>query len=164
MVTIRTATLDDAQAINDIGNHYIHETPANFKTEALTVGERKNWIAGFAATGRSRLLVASTNDHVIGYAGSSPFHERKAFETSVSTAIYLHPDNHLKGVGTLLYTELFRQLKTEDIHRIFAGITLPNPASRALHKKFEFKEVGTFTEAGRKFGQYWDVMWLEKSI
>lgn len=164
MVTIRSATLDDAEAINNIGNHYIYETPTNFKTDALTLEERKCWIAGFAVTGRYRLLVASKNDNAIGYAGSSPFHERKAYETSVSTTIYLHPDNHSKGIGTLLYNELFNLLKTEDIHRVFAGITLPNPASRAIHHKFGFKEVGTFTEAGRKFGRYWDVMWLEKSL
>lgn len=164
MVTIRTATLDDAEAINDIGNHFIHETPANFKADALTLEERKNWMAGFAATGRYRLLVASKNENLIGYASSYPFHERKAYETSVSAAIYLNPDDHSKGVGTLLYTELFKLLKTEDIHRVFAGISLPNPASRALHQKFGFREIGTFTEAGRKFGQYWDVMWLEKPL
>ena len=164
MVTIRSATYDDAEALNEIGNHYIHETPANFKTDALTIEERKSWIATFADTGRYKLLVAIEECRVVGYAGSSPFHERAAYQTSVSTAIYLHPRSQSKGIGSALYSELFSLLQMEDIHRIFAGITLPNPASRAIHKKFGFREVGIFTEAGRKCDRYWDVLWLEKHL
>jgi phosphinothricin acetyltransferase len=28
--------------------------------------------------------------------------------------------------------------------------------------RFGFREIGTFTEVGRKFGKYWDVLWMEK--
>jgi phosphinothricin acetyltransferase len=67
-----------------------------------------------------------------------------------------------KGIGTLLYTELFSQLAGEDVHRLVAGIAQPNPASNLLHERFGFKKIGTFTEVGRKFGKYWDVIWMEK--
>jgi phosphinothricin acetyltransferase len=40
----------------------------------------------------------------------------------------------------------------------------PNPASIALHERFEFKRVAHFTEQGRKFGRYWDVGWYEKAV
>jgi phosphinothricin acetyltransferase len=43
-------------------------------------------------------------------------------------------------------------------------VTLPNPASLALHHRFGFQEVGVFRENGRKLGRYWDVMWLERAI
>jgi CspA family cold shock protein len=36
---------------------------------------------------------------------------------------------------------------------------LPNDASGALHERFGFRKVGTFSANGRKFGQYWDVAW-----
>jgi phosphinothricin acetyltransferase len=55
-------------------------------------------------------------------------------------------------------------LQGEDIKRAYAGITLPNDASRAIHAKFGFKEVGVFTQAGRKYGKYWDVLWMEKPM
>ena len=45
-----------------------------------------------------------------------------------------------------------------------AGITLPNPASLALHRRFGFREVGVFTENGRKLGRYRDVAWLERPL
>jgi phosphinothricin acetyltransferase len=45
-----------------------------------------------------------------------------------------------------------------------AGITLPNAASLALHRRFGFSEVGVFSEVGRKFGRFWDVLWMEKAL
>jgi phosphinothricin acetyltransferase len=59
---------------------------------------------------------------------------------------------------------LFSVLGEEDVHRIVAGIAQPNATSIAFHEKFGFKQIGTFTEVGRKFGKYWDVMWMEKPM
>ena len=64
----------------------------------------------------------------------------------------------------MLYTALFDALAGEDIRKIVAGYTLPNPASAALHARFGFKPVGVFHENGRKFERYWDVAWLERTL
>ena len=50
------------------------------------------------------------------------------------------------------------------MHRAYAGITLPNPASLALHRSFGFQRVGQYDEVGRKFGRFWSVEWLEKKL
>jgi len=52
----------------------------------------------------------------------------------------------------------------ESVHRAFAGITLPNERSFALHARCGFSFVGTFREAGFKFGRYWDVGWFENDV
>ena len=41
---------------------------------------------------------------------------------------------------------------------------MPNAASVALHKSLGFTEVGTYHQVGRKFGRYWDVLWLEREL
>jgi phosphinothricin acetyltransferase len=63
-----------------------------------------------------------------------------------------------------MYRVLIDALKDEDIRRVLAGITLPNDASIALHRRFGFTDVGVFTECGRKFGKYWDVVWMERPL
>jgi phosphinothricin acetyltransferase len=68
------------------------------------------------------------------------------------------------GIGRMLYERLFAALAEEDVHRAYAGITLPNPASVGLHERFGFTRIGVFTHAGRKFGRYWDVVWYEKQL
>jgi hypothetical protein len=63
-----------------------------------------------------------------------------------------------------LYSALFESLSSEDIHRIVAGISQPNPASVALHLRFGFRQVGVFSSVGRKFDRYWDVAWFERPL
>ena len=69
-----------------------------------------------------------------------------------------------RGAGSRLYEGLFKALAGEDVHRAYAGIALPNPASVGLHERFGFKRVAHFTEQGRKFGQFWDVVWYEHPL
>jgi phosphinothricin acetyltransferase len=68
------------------------------------------------------------------------------------------------GIGSALYTALLEALAGEDIRIAVAGMTWPNEASLALHKKFGFQQIGLMHEVGRKFNRYWDVAWLEKRL
>ncbi|HET7339538.1 MAG TPA: GNAT family N-acetyltransferase [Candidatus Dormibacteraeota bacterium] len=163
-VNVRPATEKDLEAINQIYNHYVVQTHTTFDLEPITPGARREWFGHYAATGPHRVLVATDGDQVIGFATSSRFRPKPGYLTSVETSIYLTPEATGKGAGMKLYTELFRSLEGQDLHRAYAGIALPNPASIALHEKFGFKRVALFTEQGRKFGRYWDVAWFEKPL
>lgn len=163
-VEVRPGTEADLEALNDIYNHYVREAHYTFDLEPVTMEWRKEWFTHYAEVGRHRLLVALEGDQVIGYASSGQFRTKPAYSTSVETSVYVAPDAVGKGAGGRLYQELFRSLEGEDVHRAYAGIALPNPASIALHEKFGFKRVALFTEQGRKFGRYWDVAWYEKPL
>jgi phosphinothricin acetyltransferase len=63
-----------------------------------------------------------------------------------------------------MYEYLFELLADESIHRFYAGVTLPNPASVALHHRFGFKDIGVYDEVGFKLGRYWSVLWLERRV
>jgi phosphinothricin acetyltransferase len=163
-VDVRPATEDDLGAINDVYNHYVAETHVTFDDQPMSMDTRREWFSHHGGSGRYRLLVATDGDEVIGYASSSKFRPKPGYLTSVETSIYLAPDSVGRGAGAKLYTELFKSLEDEDVHRAYAGIALPNPASIALHERFGFKRVAHFTEQGRKFGRYWDVDWYEKPL
>jgi phosphinothricin acetyltransferase len=160
---IRTAERKDLPRITEIYNYYVLNTPVTFDLEAYTVERRESWFAHFAATGRHQLVIAEENGVVMGYAGTTRFRPKAAYEPTVETTIYCAPEAMGMGLGSRLYAELFEKLKGEDIHRFVAGYTLPNPASEALHRRFGFKVVGVFGENGRKFGKYWDVCWMERT-
>ena len=100
----------------------------------------------------------------IGWASSGPFKDRAAYDTSVETSVYLAPGEQGQGAGRRLYQTLFDALAREDVHRAFGGIALPNEASVGLHLAMGFHHVGTYSEVGRKFGQFWDVAWYEKGL
>jgi phosphinothricin acetyltransferase len=162
-IRIRTAVRGDLARITEIYNYYVVHTPVTFDVEAHAVESRESWFAQFGAAGRYRLLVAEENGIVMGYAGTTRFRPKAAYETTVETTIYCAPETIGRGIGKRLYAELFEVLEGEDIHRFVAGYALPNPASEALHRGFSFKVVGVFSENGRKFGKYWDVCWTERA-
>jgi len=163
-VTVRPAAEQDLGQLNDIYNRYVVETHFTFDIEPMTLEARREWFGHYDTAGRYRVLVGVSDATVIGYASSSRWRSKPAYETSVETSIYLAPDAVGRGIGTKLYEELFKQLQREDLHRAYAGIALPNQASIALHERVGFKRVAHFTEQGRKFDRYWDVSWYEKPL
>ena len=162
-VRIRAAVRGDLPRLTEIYNYYVVNTPVTFDVEPYTVERREAWFSQFGETGRYRLLVAEENGVVIGYAGTTRFRPKAAYDTTVETTLYCAPEAVGKGIGSLLYAALFESLRGEDIHRIVGIYVLPNPGSAALHRRFGFKVVGVFSENGRKFGKYWDVCWVERA-
>jgi phosphinothricin acetyltransferase len=163
-ICIRSAVRADLPRLTEIYNHYVIHTPVTFDLEPYTVERREAWFSQFDVSGRYRLFVAEENGSVVGYAGTTRFRLKAAYETTVETTIYCDPRAIGKGIGSRLYGALFDAIQHEDIGRIVAGYTLPNPASAALHERFGFQRVGVFTENGRKFGRYWDVAWNERPL
>jgi phosphinothricin acetyltransferase len=163
-VELRAATAVDLSAVNDIYNQYVAETHYTFDVEPMTADARREWFTHYGGSGRYRVVVAVSEGVVIGYASSSRFRLKPAYETSIETSVYLARESVGRGAGSRLYEGLFKALEGEDVHRAYAGVALPNPASIRLHERFGFKRAAHFTEQGRKFGRYWDVAWYEKPI
>ncbi|HEY3482061.1 MAG TPA: GNAT family N-acetyltransferase [Streptomyces sp.] len=166
-VQVKAGTEADLPALTDIYNHYIRETPITFDVSPFTPEQRRPWLLSHPEDGPHRLMVAHSATPIggiLGYATSSAFRPKAAYGTSVETTIYLAPGAGGRGIGTLLYKALFEALADEDLHRAYAGVTLPNEASVRLHERFGFRPVGVYEEVGRKFGAFHDVAWFEKRL
>jgi phosphinothricin acetyltransferase len=164
LLWVRSAVRSDLPRLTEIYNHYVMHTAVTFDVEPYTVEGRARWFAQFAENGRHRLMVAEQNGEVVGYAGTTAFRPKAAYDVTVETTIYCAPTATGKGVGAKLYGALFAAIEAEDIRSIVAGFTLPNPGSARLHERFGFRTVGTFLENGRKFGRFWDVCWTQKRL
>jgi phosphinothricin acetyltransferase len=166
--TVRPATEDDLPALTRIYNHYVEHTVATFDVEPFTVAARQPWFEHYAGTGPHRLLVAQVDSQVdsqvAGYATSGPFRLKPAYARTVETTVYLDPTATGRGVGSLLYGELLDLVTADGMHRAYAGVALPNDASEALHRRLGFRDVGTFTEVGRKQDRWVDVRWYERAL
>lgn len=162
---VREARSADLVGILEVYNHYVLSSPATFEIVAVDPRARGDWMEAHLHGGPHRLFVATDpQGHVVGWASTTPFRPRPAYRTTVESSVYCRPEHRGRGVGSMLYRALFRSLLGEDVERIVAGITLPNRASTALHSRFGFRHVGTFTRVGRKFGRFWDVAWFERPV
>ena len=163
-IRIRPANRADLPRLTEIYNHYVIHTPVTFDVEPYTVERRTAWFEQFALTGRYRLVVAEEDRLVLGYAGTTRFRPKAAYDTTVETTVYCSHESVGKGIGRKVYAGLFEALAGENINRIVGGYTLPNDGSAKLHEFFGFKNVGIFTQVGYKFGKYWDVQWTERPL
>ena len=162
---IRTATPDDLEALTTIYNHYIANSAITFDLHPFTAAERRAWFDDHSDSGPHRLLVAA-DEHgtCVGYSSSSRWRAKPAYSTTVEVSVYCHPNACGRGCGSALYRALFAALEQEDVTMLVAGVSLPNPASIALHERFGFRRVGVFHSVGRKFERFWDVAWFERPV
>jgi len=162
---IRRGRESDLPALRDILNHYILNTVVTFEMVELSLENRKTWFTQFSEKGRYQLFVAEGEGEVLGYAASLRFHQRPAYAPSVMSSIYLNPEHTGKGIGEKLYSELIDNLRdTEEVHRIYGLVVLPNPGSEKLHEKMGFQVAGLLHEGGYKFGKYHDVRMYEHRL
>src|SRR5260370_7560132 len=115
-VGVRPAMEGDLSAVNDVYNQYVTETHYTFDVEPMTVDARHEWFTHYGVAGRYRVMVAVSEGIVIGYASSSRFRAKPAYETSIETSVYLTPASVGRGAPSPLYEALFRPLAREDVH------------------------------------------------
>jgi L-amino acid N-acyltransferase YncA len=150
---IRLASAADAAAIAAIYAPYVTETFVSFEEAAPDAEEMAKRIAGDGA-GLHPWLVAEIDGRVIGFASSSPFRSRRSYRWTVETGVYLAPEAQGRGLGRKLMEQMLELLMAQNFTSAVAGITLPNPASVALHEKLGFVPCATYRETGFKLGEW----------
>jgi phosphinothricin acetyltransferase len=161
-MNIRQAKPTDAAPLLEIYRPVVENTVASFELIPPTVDEFADRIS--SSIQRHEWLVMEDADRLAGYAYATPHRAREAYKHSVETSVYIHAEYRGKGLGKKLYEALFVSLGSHDFHNAYAGITLPNAASVALHKALGFESVGIFREIGFKHGDWHDVSWWQRKI
>jgi L-amino acid N-acyltransferase YncA len=160
---IHAATESDAQAIADIYNYYIANTVVTFEELPVSQNDILERMAKITGA-KLPWLVAEDGGVVIGYAYAGKWNVRSAYRHTVESTVYVSNSSLSNGWGTRLYQALFDTLRQKSIHVVIGGITLPNPASIALHEKFGMKQVAHFKEVGYKFGQWLDAGYWQTEL
>jgi L-amino acid N-acyltransferase YncA len=153
---IRKVTLDDASRICSIYNYYIVNTAITFETEPVKEDEMKQRIADIINEGLP-YYVGVIDGKIVGYYYIHKWNNRCAYSSTKEVSIYLDKDQKGKGLGSILFDHLFKNVDREKVHVLISGITIPNDSSVKLHEKFGFKQASHMKEIGRKFEEWRDV-------
>ena len=160
----------DAAALLEIYAPYVTDTAISFEYEVPSVEEFADRIQRFTRK-YPYIMAVDEEGRPLGYAYAHPFIERRAYDWSVETTIYLRQDCRGAGIGRALYSELEARLKAMGILNMNACIAVPREgdnhvtdASIRFHAAMGFTEVGTFHGSGYKFGIWYDMIWMEKLI
>ena len=166
---IRDAQLEDAARLVEIYAPYITETAVSFEYEVPTVDEFRERIKKIKQ--KYPYLVCEKDGEIVGYVYASAYSEREAYDWTVATSIYVDKNCRRMGVGSRLYAELEARLKAMGIENLLAGVAYCEPEDEYLTQdsyKFHTKEgyfmAGQLKGVGKKFGRYYDLLWLQKKI
>ena len=169
-ITIRKVSVNDAKELLDIYSYYVKNTAITFEYEVPSVEEFSCRIRDI--TKRYPYLAAEKNGRMIGFAYAHEFIARKAYDWSAEVTIYVDHKEKKQGIGRFLYSELEKYLRAMGVIDLYACIGVPNGEadeyldrnSADFHKHTGYELRGTFPKSGYKFGRWYDMVWLGKSI
>ena len=156
--SIRLISENDAREVLDIYKPFVINTIISFEYEAPSVDEFLQRIQNNIL--EYPWLVCQHGNKIIGYAYASKHRQRKAYQWSCESTVYLAPEFQNKGIARILYKTLFSILKMQGYFNVYAGISLPNQKSVGFHQSFGFKKIGIYKKTGFKFGKWHDVAWF----
>jgi len=165
MHTIRIATDADLPAITDIYAHYVLHSTASFETEAPDLATMTARYAEVLSRGMPYLVLEDGKGGVAGYAYCNWFKPRPAYRFSAENSIYLAPDAVGGGRGRALLDALCEAATQAGVRQLIAVIGgADNQASIRLHRGAGFADAGIFKSSGWKFGQWLDVVLMQKPL
>ena len=166
---IRSATIDDAQALLDIYAPYVQQTAITFEYEVPSLDEFRRRMTVFSSC--YPYLVAEDNGQIVGYCYACAFHERAAYQWSVETCIYVKQDERHKGIGYLLHEALEKALRQQGILNMNACIAYTDHEDEYLtldsvhfHERLGYTLAAHFHRCGKKFDRWYDMVWMEKLL
>jgi phosphinothricin acetyltransferase len=162
MVEIRLAGPADAPACREIYAPFVRDTAITFETELPSEAAFADRLV--ETRGERPWLVCEDDGRILGYAYASRHRSRDAYRWAVESSVYVAEDARRRGVGRGLYESLFAVLEHQGYRTVYAGITVPNPPSTALHEALGFERVGTYEDVGYKHGEWHDVAWWGRSL
>jgi L-amino acid N-acyltransferase YncA/2-polyprenyl-3-methyl-5-hydroxy-6-metoxy-1,4-benzoquinol methylase len=144
------AVLDILQAGIDTGNATFEVAPSDWRT----------W-DGAHLPGH-RFVALDDDGHVLGWIAASPTSSRCVYAGVVEHSVYVAPTARGRGVGSALLDALIASTEQTGIWTIQSGIFPENTASRALHERAGFRELGTRERIGQHHGRWRDVIAIER--
>lgn len=157
---LRQARLQDAEAIKALANDIIENTQVTFTTKTRTLAEVE---AEIRDKGK-RFLVAEVDGDLAGYASYGAFRSGPGYAHTAEHTIHLAPTSRGKGIGRALWDQLEQVARDNGIHVLVAGISGANPGAIGFHTAMGFSKVGQMPQVGRKFGDWLDLVLMQKIL
>jgi phosphinothricin acetyltransferase len=162
-IKIRDYQIQDCKAIIEIINDAILNSTALYDYNIRTLNTQEAMFEEKLQKGFP-VLVAESNNEVVGFGYYSEFRFREAYKFTVEHSVYANKNAIGKGIGKLLLNELIERAKKQNLHTMIGVIDSENTNSIDFHKKFGFEEVGFIKESGFKFDRWLHSVIVQKML
>ena len=158
-IVIRTFRRKDRIPVLDIFNRFVRESFAAYPEEAVEPDFFDHLLDSVVV-----LRILEVEGTVTGFGFIRPFMPLSNFVSTGVLTYFILPEFTRKGLGTKLLDALIDAGCREGITNYLANISSRNEQSLAFHRKHGFREVGCFTDVGVKFGESFDIVWMQKQF
>lgn len=162
-ISIRNYVIDDTDAILEIINYNILNSTALYDYNIRTIEQQKVIFDDKLKKGFP-IIVAESNNEVVGFGFYSEFRFREAYKFTVEHSVYAHPNHLGRGIGKLILSELIVLAKAQKLHTMIGVIDSENTSSIEFHEKFGFQTVGIIKETGFKFDRWLHSVFVQKML
>lgn len=156
MVKLRELSENDIEPIAYIYNYHVVNTTVVFETNPFSIEKMRGTVIEISR--RFPFVVAEENGELVGFAYVHTWKSKPLYDSTVESTLYVREDCKSKGIGSLLLGELIDRCRKQGIHAIIACITAENHESECFHLKHGFTKVSYFSQVGRKFGRWLDIV------
>ena len=153
---IRPLNDPDARAILDIYRRGLETGEASFETEPP---DWPHWQRKYHPFCR---LGYEDSGILLGWAALSPVSPRHCYRGVAEVSIYVDPERRGRGIGNQLMARLVEESEAEGIWTLYSSIFPENRATRQLHLKHGFREVGIRERIAQQHGRWRDTLILER--
>lgn len=163
-LAIRPSREEDIAAITAIYAHHVLHGTGTFETEPPSPAEMASRRADVLARNLP-YLVAEEDGEVLGFAYCNWFKPRPAYRFSAEDSIYVSESARGKGLGAKLLAALSQAAEAAGVRKLIAVIgDSANAGSIGVHRSQGFTHVGVLKDCGWKFGEWRDVVMMEKVL
>ena len=164
LLAIRPSREEDIAAITAIYAHHVLHGTGTFETEPPSPAEMASRRADVLARNLP-YLVAEEDGEVLGFAYCNWFKPRPAYRFSAEDSIYVSESARGKGLGAKLLAALSQAAEAAGVRKLIAVIgDSANAGSIGVHRSQGFTHVGVLKDCGWKFGEWRDVVLMEKVL
>jgi len=150
------------RAVIDILNYFIRQSYAAYPEESVDYHFFDRFLE--MSRGYPALVIKAGDHQVVGFGFMRPHHFADSFKRAAELTYFILPGNTRKGLGTAMLDLFVREAGQRGIDALLASISSRNEESIRFHLKNGFQECGRFIRVGRKFGEDFDVVWMQKHL
>lgn len=164
IIKIRKFKVDDIKDILEIYNHHIVTGLSNFEEKPILFKNFKTFCNSIIKE-KLPFIIGTKNKKIVGFSYLTNFRNKSGYRFSFENSVYIHQDYTGMGIGNILLSELIKQSKKNNkIKTIVAVIGSSSIASIKIHKKNNFKHIGTLKKIGFKKNKWLDVIYMQKIL
>jgi len=158
-IHLRAVKESDRDAVISIFNYYVIHGYAAYPDQPVS-----DTFFAYLRHGTFSFYVIESAAGVVGFGFTKPFLPFPVFSTTFSLTYFIMPEYSHHGLGTRLLHRLLSDAKDLGLNMAVANMSSRNDASVQFHTKHGFEEAGRLHRVGIKFGEPFDVIWMQKAI